>query len=85
MSATPIVDRATYSLDFRLRTLATGLAAKSDRPIFFYSCSLLLESESPVVDENCQVDRPDLEAPFAFMQEYMSVTRSTPPQTPTAQ
>jgi hypothetical protein len=30
-------------------------------------------------------DRPDLEAPFAFMQEYMSVTRSTPPQTPTAQ
>jgi len=31
-------------------------------------------------------DRLDLEAPFAFMQEYMSVTRSTsPPQRPTAQ
>jgi hypothetical protein len=30
-------------------------------------------------------DRPDLEAPFAFMQEYMTVTRSAPPQTPTAQ
>jgi len=30
-------------------------------------------------------DRPDLEAPFAFMQEYMAVTRSTPPQTPAAQ
>ncbi|MFI5364158.1 MAG: hypothetical protein ACHQ4J_00910 [Candidatus Binatia bacterium] len=28
-------------------------------------------------------DRPDLEAPFAFMQAYMSVARSTPPA-PTA-
>jgi len=29
-------------------------------------------------------DRPELEQPFAFMQDYMSVTRSTPPspQTP---
>ncbi len=30
-------------------------------------------------------DRPDLQAPFAFMQDYMSVTRSTPPQAPPAQ
>ena len=30
-------------------------------------------------------DRPELEASFAFMQDYMSVTRSTPPQAPTAQ
>lgn len=29
-------------------------------------------------------DRPELEQPFAFMQDYMSVTRSTPPPpTPT--
>ena len=27
-------------------------------------------------------DRPELEAPFAFMQDYMSVTRSTPPPQP---
>lgn len=31
-------------------------------------------------------DRPELEAPFSFMQDYMSVTRSTPqPQTSPAQ
>jgi hypothetical protein len=31
-------------------------------------------------------DRPELEAPFAFMQAYMALTRSTaPPQTPAAQ
>jgi len=31
-------------------------------------------------------DRPELEASFAFMQDYMSVNRSTPPpQAPTAQ
>jgi hypothetical protein len=33
-----------------------GLAGRSDRPIFFDSSSLLLESESAVVDENCHVD-----------------------------
>ena len=29
-------------------------------------------------------DRPELEGPFAFMQQYMSVTRSTPPPAPAA-